>query len=435
MKTANNVIRILAFQELYMRILYSFLTRIAYVHLWVAQYFSKKMKLFVQGRVHVFDTLEEHIGPEDKTIWFHCASLGEFEQGVPIMEAVRKEFSHYKILVSFFSPSGFEVKKDTPLADVVVYLPMDTRQNATRFVKAIHPSLVIFVKYEFWPNYLWTLKKEGIPTLLVSGLFRKEQIFFKSYGGFMRNALRSFEHIFVQDRVSEELLQSLNLKNVTVSGDTRFDRVSQQIEKDNTLDFMEQFKGDTLCIVCGSTWPEDEAVLLTAINTSTPFVKYVIAPHKIDMPKIDAFRKKITKSSVLYSEKKGKHLSEYQVLIVDTIGILTKIYSYGDIAYVGGAMGATGLHNILEPATFGIPIIIGKNYSNFPEAQRLEQLAGLFSVDAPEAYKEIEQKLISDTSFRVKTGMICGHFVHKNTGATEKTMNYLRQINVKGQIK
>ncbi|WP_316932511.1 3-deoxy-D-manno-octulosonic acid transferase [Altibacter lentus] len=435
MKTANNVIRILAFQEIYMRILYSFLTRIAYVHMWVAQFFSKKMRQFIQGRIYTFETIEKHIDPKDKTIWFHCASLGEFEQGVPIMEAVRKEFADHKIVVSFFSPSGFEVKKNTPLADVVVYLPMDTRQNAARFVKTIHPSLVIFVKYEFWPNYLWALSKKKAPTILVSGLFRRDQAFFKWYGGFMRRALHRFEHIFVQDRVSKELLKQLQYTQVTISGDTRFDRVSHQIEQDNALDFMEQFKGNSLCVVFGSTWPEDEAVLLGAINRSESTVKYVIAPHKIEVSKIDAFRKKITKPSVLYSEKKGKDLSEYQVLIVDTVGLLTKIYSYGDIAFVGGAMGNTGLHNILEPATFGIPIIIGKNYSTFPEAQRLEQLAGLFSIHSSETYIKIEQKLVADQSFRDKTGMICGHFVNQNTGATAKVMEYLKDLKAAKRIK
>ena len=417
-----------------MRILYSFLTRISYLFLWIAQYFSKKMKLFVSGRTQVFEKLSQHITSEDKTIWFHCASLGEFEQGLPIMEAVKKEFPDYKIVVSFFSPSGYEVKKNATVADVVVYLPLDTVSNAKKFINAIHPFLVLFVKYEFWPNYLSELKKRNIPTLLISGLFREGQVFFKGHGSFMRKALKSFDHIFVQDKTSEELLKHINITNVTVSGDTRFDRVSHQIEQDNSLDFISTFKGNSLCIVCGSTWPEDEAVLLNYINKASENVKFIVAPHNIDVSKIEQFRKKLKHASVLYSEKEGKNLADYSVFIIDTIGLLTKIYSYADIAYVGGAMGKTGLHNILEPATFGVPIVIGSHFENFPEAKRLQQLAGLYAVDSAAECSEILNKLVTNSSFREKTGMIAGHFVNSNTGATNITLEYINKLNRNGLI-
>ncbi|MBZ0327360.1 MAG: 3-deoxy-D-manno-octulosonic acid transferase [Altibacter sp.] len=417
-----------------MRILYTFLTKITYAHLWMAQFFSKKLKLFIQGRQRVFETLSSKIQPNDKSIWFHCASLGEFEQGVPIMEAVSKEFPTHKIVVSFFSPSGFEIKKNTPLADVVVYLPMDTRSNAKRFIEAVRPGLVFFVKYDFWPNYLLELKEQRIPTLLISGLFRERQIFFKAYGGFMRKALQSFTHFFVQDEASDVLLKQIDFRNVTISGDTRFDRVSRQIEQDNTLDFVAEFKQEKCCIVCGSTWPEDEAVLLQYINTSEAHIKFILAPHKIEASKIEAFRKKLTKPSVLFSEKEGKQLDTYPIMIVDTIGLLTKIYSYADIAYVGGAMGTTGLHNILEPATFGVPIVIGKNYTNFPEAVRLRQLAGLYAINSAEECTAILKKLVGDAAFRSKTGMICEHFVNRNTGATEKIMSFIRKLHGDGLI-
>jgi len=416
-----------------MRILYNFLTRISYLFLWIAQYFSKKMKLFVSGRTQVFENLSQHITPEDKTIWFHCASLGEFEQGLPIMEVVKKEFPNHKIVVSFFSPSGYEVKKTTPVADVVIYLPLDTISNAKKFINAVHPSLVLFVKYEFWPNYLFELKNRNIPTLLISGLFREGQVFFKGHGSFMRKALKSFDHIFVQDKTSEKLLNHINITNVTVSGDTRFDRVSHQIEHDNSLPFISAFKENSLCIVCGSTWPEDKAILLNYINEATEDVKFIIAPHTIDS-KIEQFRKKLKGPSVLYSEKEGKNLADYSVFIIDTIGLLTKIYSYADIAYVGGAMGKTGLHNILEPATFGIPIVIGKNFENFPEAKRLQQLAGLFVVDSATECTEILTKLVTNGSFREKTGMIAGHFVNSNTGATNITLDYITKLHRNGLI-
>lgn len=386
---------------------------------------SEKMKLFVHGRKDVFETLQQKISTTDKTIWFHCASLGEFEQGVPIMEAMKKLKPDHKIVVSFFSPSGFEIKKNTPLADAVVYLPMDTPANAEKFVVAVHPSLSFFVKYEFWPNYLFELQKKNIPTFLVSGVFRKNQIFFKSYGSFMRKALRCINHFFLQDENSQVLLKSIGFNNVTVSGDTRFDRVSHQIEIDNTLKFAEDFKGNSLCIVCGSTWPEDEAVLLEYINASPENVKFIIAPHKIEIDKMEAFKNKIIKKTVLHSNKDEVNISEYSVLIIDCIGLLSKLYSYADVAYLGGAMGKTGLHNILEPATFGVPIVIGKNYDEFPEAIRLQNLAGLFSVNNAAECNEILNKLINDANFRNKTGMICGHFVNKNTGATHKIVNYI----------
>ncbi len=389
--------------------------------------FNKKMKLFVNGRKDVFEMLQQKISSEDKTIWFHCASLGEFEQGVPIMEAIKKQRPDHKIVVSFFSPSGFEVKKNTPLADAVVYLPMDIRANAKKFLAAVRPTMALFVKYEFWPNYLFELQKKNVPTYLVSGVFRKDQIFFKSYGGFMRKALQSFDHFFLQDENSEELLKNIGFSNVTVSGDTRFDRVSHQIEMDNTLKFAEDFKGNSLCIVCGSTWPEDEVVLLNYINAAPENVKFIIAPHKIEADKISDFTSKIVKKTVLHSNKDEVNISDYDVLIIDCIGLLSKLYSYADIAYVGGAMGSTGLHNILEPATFGVPIVIGKNYDEFPEAIRLRDLAGLFSIrNAPEC-SETLNKLVANKDFRTKTGMISGHFVNKNTGATAKIMRHIAQ--------
>lgn len=381
--------------------------------------------MFVNGRKETFSILKSTITKSDRIVWFHCASLGEYEQGVPIIEAVKSQYSNYKIVVTFFSPSGYENKKNTSLADAVVYLPMDTKKNAQKFIKAVHPSLAIFVKYEFWPNYLFELQKSKIATLLVSGAFRKDQIFFKPYGSFMRSALQTFDHLFVQDTASKKLLEQIKTTNCTVSGDTRFDRVSHQIEQDNKLAFIEDFIGDSLCLVAGSTWPEDETVLLESVNNPSEAIKFIIAPHQIDSKAIAGFRKKLKSPSVLYSEREGKSLGEFSVLIIDTIGLLTKIYSYADIAYVGGAMGKTGLHNILEPATFGVPIIIGQNFDDFPEAKRLRSLAGLFSIASENECTAIIKKLSADAAFRNKTGMIAGHFVNQNTGATRLVMQYL----------
>lgn len=408
-----------------MHTIYNLLIHITSFGLGIVALFNKKMKLFVNGRKDVFETLLQKISPTDKTIWFHCASLGEFEQGVPIMERIKKLRPDHKIVVTFFSPSGYEIKKNTPLAHTVVYLPLDTPSNARKFIASINPTLALFVKYEFWPNYLFELQKKKIPTLLVSGVFRQNQIFFQSYGGFMRKALGAIDHFFVQDENSELLVKNIGFNNITVSGDTRFDRVSQQIEMDNKLKFAEEFKGDSLCIVCGSTWPEDEAVLLDYINSAPDRVKFIIAPHKIEASKIEEFRSKIVKKTLLHSNKDNVNIAGYDVLIMDCIGLLTKLYSYADIAFVGGAMGKTGLHNILEPATFGLPIVIGSSYEEFPEAINLHSIAGLFSISNSEELTEIIEKLVEDDDFRRKTGMISGHFVNSNTGATDKIMNYI----------
>lgn len=417
-----------------MRMLYTILTHLSYPFLWISQLFSKKMALFINGRKGVLTALSKQILPEDKVVWFHCASLGEYEQGLPIMKAIRKKYPFYKLVLTFFSPSGYENKKDNAVADVVCYLPLDTKQNAKRFVRIVHPSLAIFVKYEFWPNYLFELEEAKIPSILVSGLFRPRQVFFKPRGFFMRRALKTIRHFFVQNEESAKLLQSIGLSNVTISGDTRFDRVSEQIEQDNTLPFMEKFRGNDLCMVCGSTWLEDEAVLLPFINKSVENIKFVIAPHIIDTSKIEAFRKKLSKPSVLYSERQTQDVENASVLILDTIGLLTRVYSYADIAYVGGGMGNSGLHNILEPATFGVPIVIGKNFNNFPEATRLQSLAGLFSVQNSEETSHILNKLVGDASFRNKTGMITGHFVNSNTGATRIILEYLDSLHGDGLI-
>jgi 3-deoxy-D-manno-octulosonic-acid transferase len=386
------------------------------------------MSLFVHGRKMVFDTLKESINSDDKTIWFHCASLGEYEQGVPIMEKTKELFPDYKLIVTFFSPSGFEVKKNSTLANTIVYLPIDTVSNAKKFIELAHPSLAIFIKYEFWPNYLFQLKEKNIPTLLVSGLFRKDQIFFKPYGGFMRKALNSFDHFFVQDKTSKELLKGINIKDITVSGDTRYDRVSNQLLQENNLAFISEFKQNNLCIVCGSTWSEDEAVLIDYINKAPDDVKFIIAPHKINTSKIESFRKNIQKKSTLFSTKEGTNISDDKVFIIDTVGLLTKIYSQADIAYVGGGMGLTGLHNILEPATFGVPIVIGNRFEKFPEAKELNELKGLFSISNAAECSKILEKLVTDKNARIESGKIAKAFVENNKGATNKTMNYIKHL-------
>ena len=415
-----------------MHLLYNFSTFLASKLILLSPLFSPKMGLFVKGRKSVVNTLKSTLKKGDKTIWFHCASLGEYEQGVPIIKKTKEEFPDHKIIVSFFSPSGFEVKKNDKLADCTVYLPLDTPKNAKNLIDLLQPSVAIFIKYEFWPNYLFELKKKSIPTILVSGLFRKDQVFFKFYGGFMRRTLNSFSHFFVQDQLSKNLLEQLKISQVSVSGDTRFDRVSDQLSMNNKLDFIALFKQDLFCLVCGSTWPKDESILINYINNFSNNTKFIIAPHDVNNLRIESLRKKLKVKTVLYSEREKYRISDYQVLIIDTVGLLTKVYSYADVAYIGGGigMGANGLHNILEAATFGVPIIIGENYTNFPEAKKLKKLNGLFSVATPQEFIDIFNQLKTDASFCEKTGLISKNFIFNNRGATDIILNYLQQLQI-----
>ncbi|WP_311196078.1 glycosyltransferase N-terminal domain-containing protein [Antarcticibacterium sp. 1MA-6-2] len=333
------------------------------------------MKKFIDGRKETFSILQQKIDPLDKVVWFHVASLGEYEQGLPIIETVKELFPSHKIVISFFSPSGYENKKNSTFADAVVYLPLDTPSNAAKFLNFVHPDLALFIKYDFWPNYLKELQNRNIPSLLISGGFRKDQLFFKSYGDWMRKPLKTFEYFFVQNEQSLELLKSIGIENVTVSGDTRFDRVSRQLKQNNKLAFIEEFLNNKECIVAGSTWPEDDILMQNFINEAPSTVKFIVAPHEIKPEKIRKLKNSFSKRAILFTEKEDAQLSDYEILILDTIGLLTKVYSYADIAYVGGAAGKTGLHNILEPATFGVPIVTGSNIENFPEAIQLQKIA------------------------------------------------------------
>ena len=410
-----------------MYFLYSLLLRIIEKVLPLSGFFSKKMKLFVAGRSTTFASLAAAIQKNDKSIWFHAASLGEYEQGLPVMEAIKAHYPNHKIVLSFFSPSGYEVRKNNKIADVTVYLPLDTPQNAERFIRKINPELVFFIKYEYWPNYLKVLANKQIKTYLISGVFRENQLFFKWYGGFYRKALDAFTYFFVQNESSKTLLMQLGKTNVMVSGDTRFDRVATILEKDNLLDFIGEFKNNTQTVVVGSSWPKDEALLVNYLNQSTHALKWIIAPHNIKPEQIKSLAQSITKKTVLFSEREGKNLADYEVFIIDTIGILTKIYSYADLAYVGGGFGHPGVHNLLEPATFGVPIICGPHYSHFAEATALVQMGGCLSIQSPKELQEALDTLIQNPDIRHEKGHICQTFVQMNTGATQKIINSTTQ--------
>ncbi len=410
-----------------MYFIYNIIVLLAGLVLRVVALFSAKISLFVKGRKNVLSKLKKNITPKDAVIWVHVASLGEFEQGLPVIEKLKKHYTNYKIVVTFFSPSGYEVKKNTSVTDIVTYLPLDTINNAKKFIDAVHPKLAIFVKYEVWPNYINELNKRKIPTLLISAFFKKDQIYFKSYGKFMRKTLAKFTHVFVQNKDSESLLHSINYNSITVSGDTRFDRVSEILERNNTLDFMTDFKANNNCFIAGSTWPEDEKILVEYINNTSSTLKYVIAPHNNKEEHINNLIKAITKEVICYSEIENKALNSYDVLIIDTIGLLTKIYSYANITYVGGGF-ATGLHNTLEPAVFGVPVIIGPNYSGFKEAEELVKLKGILPITNTTKFEILLNKLLEDKEFYKKTCSINKTYVTNNTGASIQILDYIRKL-------
>tara|TARA_B110000091_G_C13785321_1_gene463052 strand:+ start:700 stop:1932 length:1233 start_codon:yes stop_codon:yes gene_type:complete len=407
-----------------MKVLYNFLVFTTSLLLPIITLFNKKIKLFVDGRKETFSKIKAL--KCENVIWFHAASLGEFEQARPIIEELKKTYDEYKILVTFFSPSGYEVRKDYKLADVICYLPLDSKSNAKKFLDIVNPKFAIFIKYEFWPNLLNELKLKEIPTILVSGILREKQLFFKSYGGFMRKSLEAFHHFFVQDKNSKKLLSAINFENVSIAGDTRFDRVSKILEQDNSLDFIDEFKNNQYTIVAGSTWQEDEELLVNYINNNaSEDEKFIIAPHNIKQEAILELQKSIHIKTVLFSEKFDKNLKEYQVFIIDTIGLLTKIYAAADLGYVGGGL-KTGLHNILEPATFGIPVVIGNKYEKFKEAVDLVKIGGCISIQNQEEFTANFISLKKDENFRKLTGVINKRYIKDHLGATKLVMNYLK---------
>lgn len=348
----------------------------------MASFFSPKANDWLAGR----KKLLEEIRPAD--IWFHCASLGEFEQGRPLIEQIRQEQPQKKILLTFFSPSGYEVRKDYPLVNQVCYLPLDTPQNAQAFVRKVNPTIAVFVKYEFWANYLLELQKQGIRTYLVSAIFREEQHFFKWYGAWFRKVLTGITHFFVQDQNSQQLLQNIGIGQSTVSGDSRFDRVLTNAQTVAPIPLIEQFKGNAPLIICGSSWPKDEAMLLSLSN-EFPEVKWIFAPHELQ-----ACNKLAQQSQgLLYSQANQQNIGAQKVLIIDSMGLLSTLYQYANVAYVGGGFGA-GIHNILEAATFGCPVVFGPKHQKFKEAQDLINLGGAHSIRNAEELKTALQHFL-----------------------------------------
>ena len=395
----------------------------------ILKFFSSKIKSFINERKNVFEILENNISNANKHIWIHVASLGEYEQGLPVFKEIKALYKNHKIVISFFSSSGYEVKKNDSIGDLTIYLPIDTNSNSKKFISIVKPEIVFFVKYEFWPNYLKNLKKNNIPAYLIAGAFRKNQWFFKWYGkGFLSLLKSTFTHFFVQNNSSLELLNENNIYNVSLMGDSRFDRVNSLLNQNNTIENIKSFINNKICIVAGSTWTQDESLIIDYLKSSNKEnLRWIIAPHQIDLSKINAFQKKLNSTSVLLSNLDKINSKYFKILIIDCVGILTKIYSYANISYVGGAMGNSGLHNILEPAIFKCPIVIGKNYEKFPEAKEMIKQKGLISVKNYDEFEKTFNSLIKNKDLRLKMGEINYNFIKENIGATKNVVSFLKQ--------
>ncbi len=393
----------------------------------VVALFNSKAKLFIDGRKNVFQQIKSSINSEDQPIWFHFASLGEFEQGRPVLEEIKTTNPEEKIIITFFSPSGYEIRKNYPLADAVFYLPLDTPANAKNFIKMVNPKMAIFTKYEFWPNYFRTLAHKNIPLYLISGIFRQNQVFFKWYGGFYRGVLKYVDYFFVQNEESESLLKSIHLTNVAVSGDTRFDRVYENAQHPKEFLVIKKFCEDNPVIIAGSTWLEDEKHLV-ALAATYPDWKVIIAPHEIHASHINQIEQ-LFPEAIKYSDLntmidellRVDASAEFPVvdakaLIIDNIGMLSALYQYGKIAYIGGGFGA-GIHNTLEAAAYGLPVIFGPNYQKFQEAK------DLIANGAAKSIATTEELLTAFDHFNTSNeGKTAASYVANKKGATDMIM-------------
>ena len=409
-----------------MVILYNLLILILRAGFRIASIFHPKAKAFVKGRKGIYKRMDEALGNNHLPVaWIHCSSLGEFEQARPLIEAIKKESPSVKILLTFFSPSGYEVRKNYDKADLVIYLPWDTASNASKFVSIAKPMLAVFVKYEYWFHYTDVLRRKDVPILSISSIFRPNQLFFKSHGGFYREILKNFSHFFVQNEVSLRLLRSIGIKQSSLAGDTRFDRVYEIVNRGEEIPIAHKFKNGQKTFVVGSCWPEDFEVLAPLINQSS--IKFIIAPHEISGDFIHKLEKSLAVKSVRYSQAHNTKLEDYQVLIIDNIGMLSRLYRYGEFAFVGGAFGK-GLHNILEAACYGVPIFFGnRNYEKFQEAIDLINRGGAFEVKDYSDFKSKYEMLNIPENFLLACE-VTKLYVAENLGATEKIMRYCRPL-------
>jgi len=373
-----------------------------------------------RGERHALDVLKEKVDPDAKYIWFHAASLGEFEQGRPLMERIRRDYPEYKILLTFFSPSGYEVRKDYQGADIICYLPLDTIRNARRFLRRVRPVMAFFIKYEFWYNYLHILKHRNIPVYSVSSIFRPDQVFFKWYGYQYAHVLKCFTRFMVQNEQSKLLLAKLGITDVDVVGDTRFDRVLQIKEAAKQLPIVEAFKQDYKVFVAGSSWPPDEDIFIRFFNEHKDW-KLIIAPHVIGEDHLQHILSKLNRKTVRYTQTTAEEAASADCLIIDCFGLLSSIYHYGEVAYVGGGFGV-GIHNVLEAAVWDVPVIFGPNNHRFQEARGLIAAGGGFEINNDEDFVNVMTRLMNDQTALTEAGTKAGTFVMSLSGATDKVL-------------
>ena len=389
------------------------------IGIWIFSLFNDKAQKLIVGQNHAFAILAEKIEPAANYVWFHAASLGEFEQGRPVIEKLKQEQPDIRIILTFFSPSGYEVRKNYAVADIVCYLPLDTPSAARRFVKLVNPSKAIFIKYEFWPNYLLALQAAKIPVYSISAIFRPQQMFFKWYGAWYRDLLNTFNHIFVQDATSLQLLVKHGIKNATVAGDTRFDRVYDLYNQAKQLPLIEAFCKEKKVVVAGSSWGKDEELLVRYLKEH-PDVRLILVPHEIHKAHINAISELLDGKMIRYSEANINNIQSLNCMVVDVIGILSSIYRYANVAYIGGGFGV-GIHNTLEAAVYGVPVVFGPNYQKFREARELIEVGGAFAIADYEMLEiQLDKHLLNGDA-----GINAGEYVKKNTGATDLIMKML----------
>jgi 3-deoxy-D-manno-octulosonic-acid transferase len=385
---------------------------------------NEKARKWLDGRKDIFRRLQEAIIPGEPILWFHASSLGEFEQGRPVIEAIRNLKPEYKILLTFFSPSGYELRKNYPFADYVFYLPLDTKKNAIRFIDIVRPEKVFFIKYEFWYHFLNQLKEEGIPTYIFSALFRPSQVFFKPWGKWYLKVIATYEHIFVQNLESFNILHQYGFKNVSIAGDTRLDRVGQIADAAPRLGKLEHFCGDQKAVIAGSTWKEDEDLFIPYVNKCPLGLKFVIAPHEVTPQSLERITSALEKPYVYYSSATNEELSKAEVLIVDGYGYLVSIYRYCMLAYIGGGF-TSGIHSILEPAVFGLPVIIGPDFHKFQEAHDMLKLGAAFLInDNTELENQIDN-LLTIPEKLYSASELAREYVNGNRGASKEIVRYL----------
>ena len=392
----------------------------------VSSLFNAKAKLWVKGRQNIFERLQSEITPHKFIAWFHCASLGEFEQGRPVIEAFAKEHPEFKILLTFFSPSGYEIRKNYDGADWVFYLPIDTPQNAKRFIQIANPTFAVFVKYEFWFNYMKALKRSAVPLIVISAIFRPNQRFFTWLGGWQRQMLKQVRQFFVQNETSQKLLKDAEIRQVILSGDTRFDRVYQIAQQSRSFPLIEKFSEGQQILLAGSTWPQDEDIIVSYIKKQTPGIKFIFAPHEVHPQRIESLIKKIPGKCLRFSKADNSNILSTNILVIDSIGILSHLYQYASVAYIGGGFGV-GIHNILEAATFGNPVIFGPNYKKFQEAKDLIGLGGAFGIANEKEFCEIIEKLTINAEFKQNASQISKQYIEDKIGATEQIVEFINR--------